>query len=178
MTTSSRIGDQGITCLANNERVPKDDLRIEVCGSIDELSAVLGLVRTENVPAVLSGIIFRIQNELIAAGAEVAEYNTADKISAGHVQQLEADIAQIKEMPEKKMPEEKLPEEKPFRFLIPGSTKISALLHFARTVCRRTERRLTALYRIGGEQAAENSELLPYFNRLSSLLFFLAVDSG
>ncbi|MDR3233444.1 MAG: cob(I)yrinic acid a,c-diamide adenosyltransferase [Planctomycetaceae bacterium] len=168
MTASSRPGDRGITCLANNERVPKDDLRIEVCGSIDELSAVLGLVRAENIPAVLNGIIFRIQNELIAAGTEVAEYNTADKISAGHVKQLETEIEQLK----------KPLGEKPFRFSIPGSTKISALLHFARTVCRRTERRLTAFYRIGGEKTAENSELLPYFNRLSGILFFLAVDSG
>jgi cob(I)alamin adenosyltransferase len=159
-------GDAGTTSLGSNERVMKDDLRIEVCGNIDELSAVFGLVRAEGIPDDMNAVISRIQRELFLFAAEIAECDTPQRLSAEHVEKLDSDIAALQST-----------QPLPFRFVVPGDNKVSALLHFARTVCRRCERSVTALCR-SGISSPEYPVLQTYINRLSGLLYYLAVKMG
>jgi len=97
----TRTGDQGETGLVWGPRVGKDMARIETIGAIDELNAVLGLARSENLPAEIDGPLERIQNELFCFGAEVATPRAAEhgmqQIQRRHVESLEADIDRISE---------------------------------------------------------------------------------
>ena len=160
----TRSGDHGETALLLGGRVPKDELRIEVGGQVDELSAVLGLVRTAEIEPKIAEMVFRIQNQLLDFGAEVAcpaaERHGLRKIDAEKVRQMEREIDRF---------EAELP---PLtQFIIPGADQGSALLHLARTVCRRAERRLVTLIR---DEPEISPLLLSYLNRLSDLLFVLA----
>ncbi len=142
----------------------KDDLRITLGGEIDELSAVLGIVRAEGLTAKHAEMILRIQNELLQLGTEIACHTPFPcglrTLGREHVRQMEREIDGIENL---------LPPLK--QFVIPGDTKISAYLHFARTVCRRAERGLVTLMR----KEPERSPVLPaYLNRLSDLLFVMA----
>lgn len=164
MKVYTKRGDSGETDLRAGKRVSKTDRRITVCGEIDELSAVLGTARAEGLLPEHAAIVFRIQQELIEFGAEVALRSDRDsacrKIEARHLDNLEKDIDRI---------EVELP---PLtRFVIPGEKKSSALLHLARTVCRRAERSLVALRT---SEPDPDALLLPYLNRLSDLLFVTA----
>jgi cob(I)alamin adenosyltransferase len=157
----TRKGDTGTTSLCGGVRVNKDDPAIEVCGTIDELSASLGVVRTERLSPQFDPILLRIQQELIGFCAEIVA--NSEVIALEHVQQLESDIDRI---------ESELP---PLtQFIIPGENRTSAMLHLSRTICRRAERRLTTRCR------TENSSpyLLAYLNRLSDLLFVIARKVG
>ena len=165
MTIYTRTGDGGETGLFGGPRVGKDAPRIEACGTLDELGAVLGLVRAEPLPAVVDHLLQRLQNELFEVGAELA---TPDPVAGGHrtigpghVGAMEADIDQH----EKALPPLK-------EFILPCGTRAAAQLHLARAVCRRAERRVVALIRQSDE---EISPVLPaYLNRLGDLLFVLA----
>jgi cob(I)alamin adenosyltransferase len=140
----------------------KDAQAIEVCGTIDELSASLGMVRTEELSPPLETILLRIQQELITFCSDIAADSAVPDsamIASEHVRQLESDIDRIaSELPPLT------------RFIIPGENRTSALLHLSRTICRRAERRLTTLCR------TENlsPHLLVFLNRLGDLLFVLA----
>ena len=147
----------GTTSLYGGVRVPKDDIAIEVCGNIDELSASLGIVRTEELPEQFGAIILRIQQELISFCAEVV--SDSAKITQKHLQQIELDIEHI---------ESEL--HTLTQFIIPGENRSSATLHLSRTICRRAERSVTTLCRSRGK-----SPLLgDYLNRLGHLLFVMA----
>ena len=157
MPIYTRSGDAGTTSLYGGVRVDKDVPDIDVCGSIDELSASLGVVRAEGLPAQFESIVLRIQQELIAFCAEIVTGTAA--ISSEHVRQIEADIDVL---------ESDLP---PLRqFVIPGENRLSALLHLSRTVCRRAERSLVTLCRT----EKKSPYLVAYVNRLSDLLFVMA----
>jgi len=165
MTIYTRTGDLGETGLFAGPRVGKDMPRIEVYGTIDELNAVLGLVRTEPVDKAIARILERVQNELFQIGAELA---TPDPVGQGtrwiereHVRVVEQDIDRL---------DATVP---PLAgFILPGGTRTAALLHVARTVCRRAERRLVTLIRHSEEPIS--LPLLAYLNRLGDLLFVLA----
>jgi len=165
MKIYTRTGDLGETGLFAGPRVGKDMPRIEVCGTIDELNAVLGLARTEPLPAETDRLLDRVQHELFGVGAELTTPEPAAHgvqwIGPEHVQALEADIDRC---------EQRLA---PLgQFILPGGSRAGATLHLARAVCRRAERRLVTLIRRSEEPISV--VLLAYLNRLSDLLFVLA----
>jgi cob(I)alamin adenosyltransferase len=161
MPIYTRNGDTGTTSLYGNVRVDKDDRRIEVCGNIDELSASLGIVRAEGEAAQFESLFLRIQQELILFCAEIVS-DTAT-ILPKHIEQIETEIDNI---------ERELP---PLtQFVIPGSNRISAMLHLSRTICRRAERSLATLHRTKNTTPHH----IAYLNRLSDLLFLMACKTA
>ena len=165
MTIYTRSGDRGETGLFAGPRVAKDAPRIEVCGTVDELNAGLGLARAEPLPEAVDRLIERLQGELFEVGAELA---TPDPDAHGHrtigqaqVEKIEAEIDRY---------QASLP---PLEgFILPGGTRAAAALHLARAICRRAERRLVSLVRQDDQQVS--AVLLAYLNRLGDLLFVLA----
>ncbi|MCX7424156.1 MAG: cob(I)yrinic acid a,c-diamide adenosyltransferase [Planctomycetia bacterium] len=165
MKIYTRGGDRGETDLYDGARVAKDTGRIEVVGALDELGALLGVVRAEPLSEALDGLLGRIQNDLFDVGAEVASTDPAKQrtatIGPGHVEALESDIDRLDTQLE------------PLdTFILPGGSRPAALLHHARAVCRRAERRLVALAR--HEKETISPVLLVYANRLGDLLFVAA----
>ena len=160
----TRGGDAGETSLGDGTRVPKDDARIEAFGTVDELNAVLGLALARGVPDEFGHWLERIQNELFDLGADLAvplgdERRERLRVSGAQVEALEGLCDRANEGLE------------PLRsFVLPGGTEAAALLHLARTVCRRAERLAVALAR--AEEV--NPAALAFQNRLSDLLFILA----
>jgi cob(I)alamin adenosyltransferase len=161
----TRTGDSGDTSLLDGTRVPKSDARVDAYGEVDELSAILGLVRSVGVDADISARLAAIQRDLFALGARLAD--PASRL-AGRVEKAElgpADGTRLEGWID--MHEAELP---PLRhFILPGGCQAGATLHLARTVCRRVERRMVEL-----GPAAVEPPLLVYMNRLSDLLFVLA----
>jgi cob(I)alamin adenosyltransferase len=167
----TRTGDAGSTALVGGARVAKDSRRVECYGEIDELNAILGLARSLNHEAApglardrLETILQRLQNELFDVGSELAtppeaEYAGMYKVSAEDVRALELlmDTCQRELGPLKS-------------FILPGGGVVSAVLHQARTVCRRAERQIIRLAR----EEAVGEHVVPYVNRLSDLLFVLS----
>ena len=157
MPIYTRTGDTGSTSLYGDVRLDKDDPTVEVCGNIDELSASLGLVRTEVLPCPFETILFRIQQELIAFCTEIVF--DMEKILPDNVQRIESEIDQMEA------------ELSPLtHFIISGENRSSALLHLSRTICRRAERSLATLCRT----KKKSPHLAAYLNRLSDLLFVMA----
>jgi len=164
----TRTGDAGETALANGERLPKDDPRVEAYGTVDELNASLAVARAALLDAGASAhlgasVLERIQSELFQIGAELASPDPArlsiPRIGPQHVSQLEEDIDRFNE---------DLPALE--GFLLPGGGIVGSHLHQACVVCRRAERRVVTLVRAGRADLAP----LRYLNRLSDLLFVLA----
>lgn len=165
MKIYTKTGDSGETGLFAGPRVRKDHPRIEAYGTVDELNAVLGLVRTEELPTAVDHLLTAIQNELFALGAELA---TPDALAHGtatlaekHIEMLERAIDHY---------EDALPPLK--QFILPGGTRTAALLHIARTVARRAERLVVSLSASPAERI--RPQAIIYLNRLSDLLFVLA----
>lgn len=157
-------GDNGTTGLLGNERVPKDDPRLEAIGSLDELSAFLGQAKSQIDETPTIKVIDQIQRDLYAIMTELAlTKDNADKFkpfSGERVDFLEKWISTWGE-------ETEIPHD----FILPGETRISAAFSICRTQTRRAERRLVGLY---GDKS-RNDQILKYMNRLSSLLFVLEV---
>ncbi len=165
MKIYTKTGDTGETGLFAGPRVRKDDPRIEAYGAVDELNAVLGLARCEKPPVEIDELLAQVQNELFDVGAELS---TPDPISRGTNFVGEPQIAALEKTIDDF--EAKL---SPLRtFILPGGSSLAAWLHFARTVCRRAERRVVTL---GAEVSNKVSPFVViYLNRLSDLLFVLA----
>jgi cob(I)alamin adenosyltransferase len=166
----TRTGDDGRTALVGGERVSKADVRIASYGEVDELNAVLGLVRIELArgdyahdehAAALDRTLAFLQQELFDLGSELATppsaaYEGMIRITETNVTRLESFIDELQ------------PDLSPLQsFVLPGGGPAGAMLHLARTVCRRAERTVTQLF--------ESGEIEPwparYLNRLSDLLF-------
>jgi cob(I)alamin adenosyltransferase len=167
----TKTGDGGQTRLVGGQQVPKNSPRIETYGTVDELMACLGLVRTAldspPVPpgaAELAVIVVRIQNELFNLGSDLATL-PADRhpqqpvIEARHVEALERDLDAMNDP---------LPSLK--SFILPGGGWVAAYLHLARTVCRRAERLAVTL----AASEAINPFAIQYLNRLSDALFVMS----
>jgi cob(I)alamin adenosyltransferase len=161
----TRTGDAGETALFDGTRVRKSNSRVTAYGEVDELNAWLGLVRSAGLDDDLSQMIVRIQRDLFALGARLADpaHRIADRvtkasIAAEDISRLEAWIDAL---------EGELPPLR--RFILAGGTRAGASLHVARTTCRRAERAVVAL-----EASSLEPELLIYLNRLSDLLFVMA----
>ena len=165
MKIYTKTGDDGTTGLFGGPRVGKDDMRIEAYGTVDELNSVLGVVRAEELPVDVEQCLTQLQSQLFSVGAELA---TPEPAAHGTALIGPAEIAAIESVIDRF--EQRLSPLK--QFILPGGTRAAALLHLARTVCRRAERRLVTLTRASSEPVA--NELVVYLNRLSDLLFVLA----
>ncbi len=155
----TRKGDKGYTALGKNQ-FSKDDLLIDVIGTIDELNSMIGLVITlYTKDGKIEDCLTRIQNDLFDLGGElyVPEHVaiTADKITwlENRLDEWNDTLPPLEE------------------FLLPRGNPASAACHIARTVCRRAERCLVRLHR---QMPLNNLEMLRYLNRLSDLLFVMA----
>ncbi len=164
MKIYTKTGDRGDTSLFGGQRVPKDALRIEAYGTVDELNSALGLARAENTDAHIDGILEEMQNELFELGADLA---TPLSVEKGKVKRIELKDVQGLE----KVVDDLQERLKPLRnFILPGGSPVAARIHFARTVCRRAER---AVVRLSRNEDIGNTVVI-YLNRLSDLLFVLA----
>jgi len=162
----TRSGDAGTTALFGGGRVPKDSLRVEAYGCVDELNSVLGVALTEIKQADLREIIIATQNELFNIGSELAS-ETGKASGAGHMfTDEETKVAHLEGLID-----EFDAKVDPLRtFILPGGSSGAAMLHLCRTVCRRAER---AVVRLAREEAV-NPAVVTYLNRLSDLVFVLA----
>jgi cob(I)alamin adenosyltransferase len=156
----TRTGDDGTTGLGDGKRVPKDDLRVEAFGTVDEASSAIGMVlAVPGLPAEVVACLTRIQHDLFDLGGELCLPGYT-AITAGYVTRLERELDGFNEA---------LPALK--EFILPGGGPAAAACHVARTIARRAERRAWTLARLDD---TVNPEALRYLNRLSDLLFVLA----
>ena len=162
-------GDKGETALAGGQRVPKDSVRIESYGTVDELNAFLGLAcvtcgeQTANAGRLgkLGHILLRVQHELFNLGSQLSTlpkdlHPKQARITTIEIERLEHEIDEMNE---------ELPVLR--SFVLPGGTRLNAELHAARTICRRAERLTVALAR----EEQTPPEAVKYLNRLSDALF-------
>jgi len=168
MKIYTKFGDTGQTALFDGAKVPKDHLRIETYGTVDELNSHLGLALVDCTDPALHSLLTQIQHQLFDLGADLAtplnskNSHKVHRIDPSHIAFLETQIDAATE---------KLPQLK--RFVLPGGSITAARLHIARTVCRRAERNLVSL--LAAESPATlGADPLIYLNRLSDLLFTLA----
>jgi cob(I)alamin adenosyltransferase len=167
MKIYTRTGDAGDTGLFGGGRVGKDHPRVEAYGDVDELNAVLGLVRALEPMPRIDEVLVPVQRDLFAIGALLATPDR-DKMRAS-LEKARIDEARIIEL--EGGIDRCDAELEPLRsFIVPGGTAKAASLHVARTICRRAERRVVALRH--GEEIPEI--VVIYLNRLSDLLFTLA----
>ena len=153
----TRTGDTGTTGLGDGSRIGKDAPRIAALGDVDELNSLLGVMLCEELPADIRELLLGIQHDLFDLGGELAVPGAAF-LQPGQPERLElsvtrynGDLAPLKE------------------FILPGGTRAAALMHLARTVCRRAERSVVTL----GASEIVSETTRKYLNRLSDLLFVL-----
>lgn len=164
MKIYTKTGDAGETSLFGGQRVPKDALRIEAYGTVDELNTLLGVCRAANPPSEISTLLVKIQHDLFTLGADLATPLDAAakairRIQNEEIKEIEDEIDRIDPLLE------------PLReFIIPGGTMVAAQLHQARAVCRRAERLAVKL----SQKEPLSRGVVVYLNRLSDYLFILA----
>jgi cob(I)alamin adenosyltransferase len=162
MTIYTGRGDQGQTDLRTMERVSKDSRRIEAYGTVDEVNALVGVVRPTGY-ADVDDHLRDVQNHLHIVQADFANPSPEEgdpRLEERHVEEIEAIIDEADE------------ELDPLTsFILPSGAAPGAKLHHARAVCRRAERRAVSL---SAEEAGVNETAIVYLNRLSDALFTLA----
>jgi cob(I)alamin adenosyltransferase len=155
-------GDTGETTLFGGLKAKKSSLRIEAYGTIDELNSYIGVCRAVSSKET-NKILEKIQKDLFVLGADLANVretkSNALRISRNETKDMEKNIDSIN----KNLPTLK-------KFILPAGTEAAAQLHVARSIARRAERRAILLK----ESENINNAIVPYLNRLSSLLFVLA----
>jgi len=157
----TRTGDTGQTSLVGGARVSKSSARVDAYGEVDELNSVIGIARARSNDAQIDEVLGVIQNDLFTLGADLASPSeiSVPRIDETFITKLENFADQF------------LSELEPLKeFILPGGIDGGAVLHLARTVARRAERRVVAL----SETEELNPETIVYLNRLSDLLFILA----
>lgn len=161
----TKTGDQGETSIIGGKRVRKSCERLEAYGTVDELSAHLGLLASMLPEGGDKDMIIRIQNNLFSVCSNLATdqsqtplYDSA-KLADGEIEFLEVEIDKIMQLFTERQ-----------GFVLPGGAQAAAQAHVCRTVCRRAERRIVVL----SEIAQVSPEILQYVNRLSDYLFVLA----
>ncbi len=161
MKVYTRTGDDGSTGLGDGSRVSKGSQRVGACGAVDELNAVVGVLRAEVLPPPVAAELERIQALLFEVGAFLSDPRkrfdpSEDVVRPGWLErwidQMEGDLPPLR------------------NFVLPAGGRGAALAHLARTVCRRAEREVVAL-RDGGEEV---EAVIPLLNRFSDALFVLA----
>ena len=164
MSIVTKTGDHGETGLYGGKRLPKDHPRIEAYGTVDELNAVIGCVLAQTgLTETMATQLTHLQHLLFRVGADLAtpmeSKAKTQRIEPEHVAELEKEIDAL---------ESSLAPQQ--TFILPGGSEAAALLHLARTVCRRAERCLVHLK----AQEPVNEQVLIFLNRLSDYLFLLA----
>ncbi len=159
MKVYTRNGDGGQTSLMGEKNVVKDDVRIEANGMLDELNAVLGVVKAAMLESPQRIRIDAVQNQIMRIMGVVAGARTDMSALTRITTQLEQDI-------------DAMPVDGKFCFSVPGETLLNAWLHVARARCRTAERRLWTMHARYPVDAA----ILQFINRLSDYLFVLAVE--
>lgn len=182
MSITTKTGDEGMTSLFYGTRVPKTDLRVQSCGTVDELSAAMGVARSLMSDACKekNNILLESQKDLILLMGEIMilpgewerHLSRPHKlITSEHITRLEEYISQLEQL------------QKPgsWNWSVPGEDRVTAALHLARTVCRRAERSLWAVLETDQEALSKNetarknmSLLTVYLNRLSDLIWLIA----
>ena len=155
----TRTGDDGTTGLGDGSRTPKDSLRVEAYGTVDEANSAIGLVlAADTVPADVRDCLIEVQHDLFELGGELCIPGHS-AVSDDFINRLENDLDGFNE---------DLPRLK--EFILPGGGPAAAACHLARTIVRRAERRVFTL--------SQNEDIRPeairYLNRLSDLLFVVA----
>ena len=161
----TRTGDNGTTSLVGGIRIRKSDARLEAYGTVDELSANLGLLAAMLPKGEERSLIIRTQNNLFNVGTHLAtDQSQTPLYPSAHLPEGETGLLEqaIDQM------NARLPEAQ--GFILPGGCQAAAQAHVCRTVCRRAERRIAAL----AETATISDEIQQYINRLSDFLFVLA----
>lgn len=159
MKIYTKTGDKGMTSLFGGERVLKSSLRVEAYGCVDELNSLLGVIVASLKVQPLKKELILIQNDLLDIGSALAN----PKMKRIKLEDRVASFEKIIDQLTQKIPELR-------NFILPGGGKAGSLLHFSRTVARRTERIIVQLSK---KENIDNSILI-YFNRLSDLLFTMA----
>jgi len=164
MTIYTKTGDKGLSGLIGGTRVPKNDIRLEAYGTIDELNSFLGLLLAENLDPSDDAFNQNIQHRLFKIGSYLATDQKSttlifsEPITAENLSEIEAEIDQIVSA---------LPEL--HRFIIPGGNRRAGLCHVCRTVCRRAERCTVTV----SEHFQVHPNIITYLNRLSDYFFVL-----
>ncbi len=161
MPIYTKTGDRGMTSLFGGKRIAKDDIHVEAYGSADELSSVIGLVivnlKGKSDKKLLISVqkdLYQIMAYLAGAKVDIAFLGRAVKQFEQYIDKTTSKLSKLK------------------RFILPGGTKLGALLHVSRTACRKTERRVVFLFK---KYKIEHSGIiLIYLNRLSDLFFTMA----
>jgi len=155
----TRTGDDGSTGLGDGARVPKESLRVEAFGTVDEANCAIGVVLAiPNLPAEIMHCLLEVQHDLFDLGGELCIPGHRI-VTPAYILRLETKLDEFNET---------LPPLKDF--ILPGGGPAAAACHVARAVCRRAERRSWTLARV--EKVAP--DVLRYLNRLSDLLFVIA----
>ncbi|MDR1756294.1 MAG: cob(I)yrinic acid a,c-diamide adenosyltransferase [Culturomica sp.] len=173
MKIYTRTGDKGMTSLIGGKRVPKNSLRLEAYGSVDELNAHIGMIRSWPLSERAKEELVGIQHILFELAGNLATDPAAENRPV-HPAVREQDVAGLEESMDRL--NESLP---PLgKFVLPGGDPAVSHCHIARTVCRRTERRILDL----NEESPVDECVIQYINRLSDYLFVLsrrlAADNG
>jgi len=162
MKIYTKTGDDGTTGLQGNARVLKSNDRIVAYGAIDEINASVGLALTEKVDQDIKNTLTRIQSELFDLGADLSNPDLEDgtnRTTEGMIRKLEDEIDGFEN------------ELEPLaNFILPGGTKLAAMMHESRTVTRRAEAAAVRLQ----QTERINQNCTRYLNRLSDLLFVMA----
>lgn len=173
MPIYTRAGDKGKTSLFNGKKVFKSDVRVDAYGTLDELNSIIGLAIAQNEKSIrqladksqkykekIKDELERIQNDLLDIGSALAFPESPPVYGLEkRVKEFEAQIdAMTKRMPELK------------NFILPGGSQLGAILHVARTISRRAERKIVTLI----QQEEIDEQIVKYINRLSDLFFTMA----
>jgi len=169
VSIATKTGDKGETSLMYGRRVPKEDLRVESYGSVDELNSALGLARAAAQSEFVREELLAVQKELITVMGELAtspedlERYHSDNFPATSSAMVDRVTAVIDDIESHHTIKK--------GWVIPGASFGPACLDLARTACRRAERRVASLQH-------PNAEILRYLNRVSDLCWLLALSEG
>ena len=165
MKIYTKTGDKGKTSLYGGRRVAKFDERVEAYGTLDELNSYIGIIVAKSEIAELNKSLNRIQKELFDVGADIATpHDINQKLKQVRVTDKEVNLLEneIDDWQENLPPLT--------NFILPGGSEVGSMLHHARVICRRAERRLV----LAAEKFEISENAIKYLNRLSDWFFVLA----
>lgn len=164
MKIYTKTGDKGETSLIGGTRLPKNHIRIECYGTVDELNSWIGLIRDQNISQKHISVLLEIQDRLFTLGSLLAADPEKSKMKLPQI--AESDV----EFLEKQIDEMDLELEPMKSFVLPGGNTIVSYCHIARCVCRRAERLTVEL----NYSEKTDTLIVIYLNRLSDYLFTLS----